>query len=349
MAMGTRAERLMASGNRPITYLRLSVTDRCNLRCRYCMPAGGVPLLPPGELLSLEELIRVVRCLAQMGVTKVRVTGGEPLVRRGVVGLVRALAELPGIAEVVMTTNGLLLSRYASQLAAAGLKRLNLSLDTLVPERYRQITRGGSLPRFWEGVEAARAAGFEQLRFNCVVIRGFNDDELGRLAALTRDHPWQVRFIEYMPIGSAPGGPEWPAGYLPYSEIYETVLHQLARELALDLSELLERWEPVPTPPAATARVYRVRGFAGTIGFISPLGQHFCGGCNRLRLTADGRLHACLLAAGTVDLKPLLRQGTTDAQLRAALRQAARLKPAHHGLAPAAAVHTPKIMSRLGG
>lgn len=335
--------KLQSSGGRRLNYLRLSVTDRCNLRCRYCIPAEGIQPLSRADLLSFEEILRAVELLSALGVTKVRITGGEPLVRKAVTRLAAGLKRIPGIREVVMTTNGHLLEKFAQPLREAGLNRLNLSLDTLNPDRYRRVTGGGSLSRFWRGVRAAEAAGFTHLKFNCVVMQGFNDDELGDLALLARDQPWQIRFIEYMPMAGQ--AKSWAARYLPSGIIEAEAIRQAVASSGSDL--LAARWTPAGF--SDTARIVKPAGFRGSIGFISPLGEHFCHSCNRLRLSSDGRLHACLLEEGSVDLRALLRSGADDATIMSRMREAAALKPERHGVAGIDGPATAKPMSRVGG
>lgn len=314
------------------------------------MPPGGVDLLSHSDILSYEEMLEVATVMAQVGVSKVRITGGEPLVRAGVVGLVARLKQIPGIREVVMTTNGLLLDHYAHKLKAAGLDRLNLSLDTLRPERYRHMTRLGNLEQFWRGVEAAVRAGFDRLKLNVVAIRGFNDDEFAALAGLAEKHPWQIRFIEYMPMGGQVSSGQWQQGYISNNEVLQLIQEQWARERRVSVDEEQQRWYRVQRQPGQTAIIYRVSGFKGTIGFISPLSQHFCGSCNRLRLSADGKLYSCLLDDGYVELKSILRSGASRRELLQAVEQAAALKPLRHQVSLCGVIiDEHKNMSRVGG
>lgn len=253
------------SYGREINYLRISVTDRCNLRCRYCMPPEGVVKKRHEDMLSLEQLCEIAQAAVALGVRKIRITGGEPLVRRGVVGLVESLAALEGVEDLSVTTNGTLLAQFASALKAAGLRRINLSLDTLRPERYAAMTRLGSLENAWAGLEAALAAGLLPIKVNAVLIGGFNDDEILDLVGLTERYPIEMRFIELMPIGQAAFP---PSAYLPVDQAVPA-LSPLPEELG-------------------TARLYQLPGAPGRVGLISPLSRHFCGSCNRIRLTADG-------------------------------------------------------------
>ena len=302
---------------RTIDYLRLSITDRCNLRCRYCMPEEGVVPVAHGDLLSYEELLRLTGAAIRLGVRKVRITGGEPLVRRGIVDFIRRLAVLPGAPELTLTSNGLLLAGMAAELKAAGLSRVNISLDTLRPERFSAITRRGGLPQVLAALEAAEAAGLTPLKVNMVPIRGVNEDEIADFARLTLERPWQVRFIEYMPVSSGLDYP--PESRFPAENILQAL-------------SCLAPLVPIPrTGPAGPARLYRYAGAPGSLGIIPAVSGHFCGDCNRLRLTADGRLRPCLLAAEEIDLRSVLRQGT-EAELEEALRRAVSAKPERHRL-----------------
>ncbi len=275
---------------RPIQYLRVSVTDRCNLRCVYCMPEEGVPLLAHEEILRNEEIVRIVRIAVELGFSHIRLTGGEPLVRRGIVNLVADLARIPGLDDLSMTTNGVLLKDHAEALARAGLRRVNISLDTLRPERFRRITRWGDLEDVLEGRKAALAAGLRPVKINVVVVRGLNDDEVVDIARLTLEPDWHIRFIEVMPLGA---GIHWAGdGVVPSAEIRHRI------EAAL--GPLTPVYGDVGVGPA---RYYRLPGAEGTIGFISAVTEHFCHYCNRLRLTSDGRLLPCLLSSATIDLR----------------------------------------------
>jgi cyclic pyranopterin phosphate synthase len=314
---------------RDINYLRISITDRCNLRCKYCMPEDGVRDIGHENIIGFEAIERVVRASARLGFKKFRITGGEPLIRRGVVGLIERIAAVRGVETLAMTSNGVLLSRMAADLKTAGLDRVNISLDTLREDRYREITRGGALEDALSGIRAAEDAGLTPIRVNVVAIRGFNDDEVRDFADLTRRRPWDVRFIELMPIGeaAAPG--------LEYISVDE-------------LGASLQGYEPVSDDGAkAVARYYRYPGAPGRVGFISPLSNHFCNDCNKLRLTADGRLKTCLHSNREIDIKPALRP-EGDAALRALLEEAVYAKEERHlindGEAPVR-----RGMSKIGG
>jgi GTP 3',8-cyclase len=334
---------------RPITYLRVSITDRCNLRCVYCMPPEGVTSLAHDEILRYEEITAFVRKAAEMGIRAVRITGGEPLVRKGVVDLVRSLSEIPGIEDISLTTNAVLLEQLAVPLALAGLKRINVSLDTLNPEKFARITRGGNLETTWKGIEAAEKAGLAPIKLNAVVLRGVNDDELLDLARLSLDRPWEVRFIELMPVSNqSPWGPGFPSPKDAYLSIQEML--SILSPLQLELLDGSNGDRPVGSGPA---REYRARGGQGKIGFISPLGEHFCGSCNRLRLTADGYLRPCLLSGLEIPILPALRAGEDVAPL---IQQAISLKPQGHELNHADAIqqmdsesHPGRCMRQIGG
>lgn len=310
---------------RRIEYLRLSVTDRCDCRCIYCMPEGGVPMLAHADILSFEELVRIVAAAAELGVTKVRLTGGEPLARRGVVDLVRMVAEVPGVAEVAMTTNACLLAPVAGALRDAGLSRLNVSLDSLRPERYRQITRCGRLEDALAGLDAARAAGFTHTKINCVLLGGVNDDEVADIAGLAQDEPVDVRFIELMPMGPAAA---WPAErFLPAERVLE----------ALPAGTELVGADGV-------AELYRVPGWAGRVGLIRPMSHKFCDGCSRIRVTSDGWLKPCLHSAAELDLR-----GLAGEELLAQIARGVAAKPAYHRMDHTRASESARDMNEIGG
>ncbi|MDI6711940.1 MAG: GTP 3',8-cyclase MoaA [Anaerosomatales bacterium] len=334
---------------RRIDYLRISVTDRCNLRCVYCMPKDGVAWKPHEELLTYEEIERFAAIAAEQGISKIRLTGGEPLVRRGLVGHVRRLLAVTGIEAIALTTNGTLLARYAHELADAGLKRVNISLDTLNPDVFARITRGGRLADVLAGLDAAFAAGMDPVKVNVVVVRRLQQDLLG-FARMTFERPIHVRFIEYMPVGGADdgtvcGGGE-AEGWTAEDEVpSDEILARLAAEgAAAGLGELV----PVARDDApggwGPARYYRFEGALGTLGVISPLSHHFCGECNRLRLTADGRLRTCLFSDDELDARAVLRGGSDD-EVRALIERALAAKPQSHNMR----VGTVRRMSQIGG
>lgn len=294
-----------------INYLRLSITDRCNLRCFYCNYWQEGDKLPAPEILRYEELLRVASLAAEMGLRKVRVTGGEPLIRRGVVDFLHKLHKIPGLEEICLTTNGVLLPDLAPALYEAGLRRLNVSLDTLRRDRYRKITGRDNFLEVTAGLHRAVSLGFHPVKINCVVLKGLNDDELLDLALLAREHPYQVRFIELMPTGSPD---QWQRHFLPMAEV--------RRHLSM-----LGTPEPVaPEATAGPARICRFPGFKGEVGFISPMSGHQCLACNRLRLTAAGKLRPCLLKESELDLKGPIRQGASDHFLSYLFQQAVDLK-----------------------
>jgi cyclic pyranopterin phosphate synthase len=322
------------SAPREINYLRLSITDRCQLRCFYCTYWQNWQKLPTGEILSYEELLRIAGIAATLGIRKVRVTGGEPLVRRGVVGFLHSLHRVPGIEEVCLTTNGVLLADLAAALYDTGLRHLNLSLDTRRRERYRQITGQDNLGEVLAGLTRAEALGFGPLKINCVVMAGINDDELMELALLARDHPYQVRFIELMPTVSPS---RWQRHFLPMAEV--------RRRLAgLGPMEAVHR-----RATAGPAQIFRMPGFQGELGFITPISSHHCRTCNRLRLTAAGALRPCLFGDAEIDVKTSLRQGASEGWLASLFAEAISQKSASFSLAPAPfPLHSSSMVS-IGG
>lgn len=324
---------LIDSNGRRINYLRLSVTDRCNLRCRYCMPAGGVPKLLHDEMLSYEEMLRVAGESVALGIEKIRITGGEPLVRKGITGFLQRLAKIPALRELVLTTNGLLLDEMAVSLRRAGVQRLNISLDSLRPETFARITRGGDLERVKSGIAAAEDAGFPPVKINMVVMRGINDEEVLDFAALTLYKPWTVRFIEYMPAIREKG---WEALSVSGREILERIgrRYPLLPVLSAEM--------------AGPARNFRIGGAKGSIGIITPISGHFCESCNRIRVTASGMVKGCLFAGQGIDLKPCLRTPGNGA-LREILRGIVTGKPDRHTLADDESGHGPFAMSQIGG
>jgi len=309
---------LSDSFQRPINYLRISVTDRCNLRCVYCMPEEGVSLMAHADILSYEEIYKVVGAAAEMGIDKVRLTGGEPLVRAGVPELVRLIAGIDTINDIALTTNGILLSSYAAELKDAGLHRVNISLDTLKPDRFRRITRCGELQNTLEGIEAAHAAGLDPVKINMVVMAGINDDEIPDFAGKTVNEGWHVRFIEHMPVtDEAPLSPR----LVSVSKIRRAI-------------ESLGKLEPCQVKAGnGPARYFRLPDATGTIGFITPITEHFCYQCNRLRLTADGKLRPCLLSEEEIDIKEPLRRGASISELKSLIEETIARKPERHRLA----------------
>jgi GTP 3',8-cyclase len=320
---------------RPITYLRVSVTDKCNLRCVYCMPEGGLPWLKREEVLSYEEIASIVRAAARVGVRSIRLTGGEPLLRRDLDRLIAAIAAIDGIDDISLSTNGLLLEEQAQRLAEAGLRRINLSLDTLQPERFESIARRRGLDAVLRGLDAAVAAGLSPVKLNCVVMRGQNDDELADFAALTRERPIYVRFIEVMPVHENLGLQK--DAYIASEDV-------LARLAAIgDL-------QPVPGPPGnGPARYFAFANAAGAVGVISPLSHDYCDRCNRVRLTADGRLRLCLFGDHALDLRTPLRAGASTDALADIFRSGMLIKPARHHLRLGEAASRMRAFSEIGG
>ncbi len=310
---------------RNVNYLRLSVTELCNLRCLYCMPEEGVCKRSHSQLLTEEEMIMAVEAAAKLGVTKVRVTGGEPLTKPNILSICRKVSKTPGILETALTTNAILLPRLAVPLREAGVKRVNISLDTLDPEKYRKITRWGELSGALRGLDAALNAGFERVKLNAVLIGGLNEDEIPALAALTVKLPVDVRFIELMPMaGNTDFGPEC---YIPAARVLEA------------LPELK------PEREEGVARLYRLPGAKGRVGLISPLSRHFCASCSRIRLTADGMIKPCLHSAEEISIK-----GLDEKAMLAEMRRAILSKPACHAdLSAFARSSSARNMNQIGG
>ncbi len=309
---------------RDISYLRLSVTELCDLRCRYCMAEEGVEKRAHGALCSFEELRDMAAAAVGLGVRKIRVTGGEPLVRRGITGLCAMLRAIPGVEELCLTTNGVGLPKLAQPLRQAGVDRLNISLDSLRPAHYRDITRVGDLDTVLAGIRAAEDAGFENLKINCVLLGGINDDEIEDFVRLTASKPWQVRFIELMPMGVCAA---WPRErFLPA----QTVLDRVPALQEIGVS--------------GVAKLYRLPNAPGTVGLIQPLSCAFCADCSRLRITADGKLKPCLHSEAEVPLR-----GLKGEALEAALRRGIALKPARHRLEEAGRTETHRSMNQIGG
>jgi cyclic pyranopterin phosphate synthase len=327
---------LVDSFGRSITYLRISVTDRCNFRCVYCMPPEGVERRSHESIMRYEEIAAVVRLVAGLGVRKVRLTGGEPLVRLDLPRLVRMIADIEGIEDISLTTNGILLERMAAELKDAGLNRVNVSLDTLQPEKFTRITRGGSLEMVWRGLEAAEKHGLTPMKINVVAMRGVNEDELQDLARLSLERAWHVRFIELMPVNNQQ---PWGPGFPEPGEIY------------LSIPEIKKALEPLglaPLPGSSNdgpAQEFILTGGQGNIGFISPLSNHFCQQCNRLRMTADGSFRPCLLQDVEIPFLAALRAGEP---VLPSIQKAIAVKPLGHELSQH---HLPvgRCMLQIGG
>jgi cyclic pyranopterin phosphate synthase len=320
---------------RPITYLRISVTDRCNLRCVYCMPEEGLPWIEKAEILTFEEITEIVRAAAKVGVHSIRLTGGEPLIRHDLHKLVAQIAAVPGIDDIALSTNGLLLADQARRLREAGLTRANISLDTLRKDRFEKIARRPGLQRVLDGIDAAFAAGLGPIKLNCVVMRGQNDDEVGAFAELTRDRAVAVRFIEVMPVQENVGG--HASEYVSANDI-------------LDRIRTINALRPVDGPPGnGPARYYAFDGAKGTVGVISPLSHDYCDTCNRVRLSADGRLKLCLFGDHFIDLRTPVRDGAGEDALIAILRGSMYVKPERHHLDIGTTASAMRALSEIGG
>jgi GTP 3',8-cyclase len=328
-------EPLLDGWGREIKSLRISVTDKCNFRCRYCMPAEGLQWLPREEILDYEEIARLVRIMGAMGVEEVRLTGGEPLARRNLPALVSLLAGTPGVTDLSLTTNGVLLDRFAGPLVEAGLKRLNVSLDSLSHVRFAEITRRDALDRVLAGLEEAeRYPELRPIKVNCVAIRGFTEEEVPALAELARRKPYVVRFIEFMPLDADEAWRE--DDVLTGGEIRALIE---------------ERWPlvEIPAKPSSTARRFRFADGAGEIGFVNPVSEPFCSSCDRIRLTADGQLRTCLFSRREWDVKTPLRDGSSDEEVEALLRWAVRHKELKHKINEPGFVRASRSMSQIGG
>ncbi len=330
-----RTEMLFDPYRRKINYLRISVTDRCNLRCRYCMPEQGLPLIPHEEVLTYEEILRIVRVFALEGISKVRLTGGEPLVRKGIVDFVSRLSEINEIKDLSLTTNGLLLKDFAGDLKRAGLKRINISLDTLIKEKFFRITRRNGYEQVWEGIREAIEVNLTPIKINMVAIRGLNDDEIESFAQLTLRLPLTVRYIEYMPSGN---GEEWVEGDILTIPQIKSRLEKIGNLMSIPS----ERWD-------GPARRFRFEGAIGEIGLIGPVSDHFCGDCNRLRLTPDGKIRTCLFSDEEVDIKEFLRNGGSDEDLKRQLLVALKKKPERHNINTHQFKKCQRNMSAIGG
>ena len=301
---------------RPIDYLRVSITDRCDLRCIYCTPLGGSPKLDHDDILSYEEFLHLIQVAVDMGITKVRLTGGEPLVRKGVTDFCSRLAALPGLQSLSLTTNGVMLEELAQDVYNAGIRRINISLDTLQPQKFLRITRRDEFQRVWRGIESAENVGFSPIKINVVVMRGINDDEVLDLAKLTLDRSYHIRFIEFMGFNN---DSEW------------VNQHYVSADHILNSLQTLAPLEQITAQHTnGPARHFRWPDAKGVVGIISPISHHFCPSCNRIRLTADGKLRNCLFSDQEVDIKSPLRQGATDAELSQILRDSIDNKPEKH-------------------
>ncbi len=319
---------------REIDYLRIAVTDRCNLRCTYCMPEEGIEPKRHEEILSMEEIIRLVRILAGEGIRKVRLTGGEPLVRKNIEALIRGIRAVDGIEEISLTTNGILLEKMAVSLKEAGLDRANVSLDTLKADKYHEITRLGELDKVLRGIRAAKKAGLNPVKVNAVAIRGFNEDELIDFARFAIEEKLHVRFIELMPVGESS---ETGESYISMEEILSTI------GKAYELEEIPRG------PKAGPSRDFEIKGTEGRIGVIAALTNHFCSDCNRMRLTADGKFRPCLFASTEFDIREVLRSGADDGEIREFYHEVLRHKPKEHRMTYEKYECQDRRMSQIGG
>jgi GTP 3',8-cyclase len=320
---------------RKINYLRISITDRCNLRCRYCMPEEGIPLIPHEEILTYEEILRIVRVFATEGISKVRLTGGEPLVRKGIVDFVSCLSQIEEIKDLSLTTNGILLKEFAQDLKKAGLKRINISLDSLRKERFCQITRKDDFEKVWAGIEEALKVGLFPIKINMVAIQGLNDDEIESFARLTLHLPLIIRYIEYMPSGN---GEEWKESDILTIPQIKSRLENVGKLVPIPS----DRWD-------GPAKRFRIEGALGEIGLIGPISSHFCDDCNRLRLTPDGKIRTCLFSDEEIDVKELLRNGGSDWDLKERLFTALKNKPERHPINTHQFKKCQRNMSAIGG
>lgn len=321
--------------DRVIDYMRISITDRCNLRCVYCMPSEGINPIEHKDILSYEEIIRVIKAAAELGVKKIRITGGEPLARKDITSLTSEIKKISGIEDLSITTNGVLLEKFAQNLADSGVNRVNVSLDTLKPERYKEITRLGDINVVFKGLEAARKAGLLPIKINMIPIRNLNDDEIKDFAGLTIDRDCHVRFIEFMPFGK--DGFWSPEKYIPCNEIIYEV-------------EKLGELVPVKVRKNGPSKYFRLENAKGVIGFISAITHHFCEECNRLRLTPDGKLRPCLFSETEIDLKPALRGSNAEEEVRKLLNLAIEVKPEKHQINSGRnSLKLIRTMSQIGG
>jgi cyclic pyranopterin phosphate synthase len=326
--------KLVDNFNRHLNYLRISITDRCNLQCRYCEPQDLIPKLSHNEILTYEEILRLVRVATRLGISKVRITGGEPLVRKGVYEFLHELTATDGLKDVSLTTNGVLLKDNLAKIQAVGISRINISLDTLNPKKYHEITGYDEFDRVWQGIEKAHQMGFYPIKLNIVALKGINEEEFVEMAQLSFQYPFHIRFIEYMPIGRSAFNPD---GLLLAPEIKSRIS---------DLGNLVTVQEDEHDGPA---RRYKYEDAIGEIGFIPALSQHFCNKCNRLRLTASGQLRPCLLSDHQEDLKEAIRQGCSDQQLADIFIKAVRHKPSDHNLVAKNPARVCGQMRAIGG
>lgn len=315
--------------SRKINYMRISITDLCNLRCQYCMPEEGICKKDHEDILSLEEIVQIVKAGAKLGIDKVRITGGEPLVRNGIVEFIKMISNIEGINDIAITTNGILLPKYAEDLKKAGLKRVNISIDSLKPDKYKEITRGGDLSKVLEGIKEAIRVGLTPVKLNVVAVGGYNDDEIGDFINLTKDMPIDVRFIELMPIGEA-------SNWAKEKFISNDYIKNKFKEL-----------EPTTTEKSSPARYYKLPGGAGRVGFINPISNHFCEECNRIRVTSDGKLKPCLHSNKEIDILDAVKNNPD--KIEEVLRTAINIKPEKHYLYTNEEEKSNRNMFQIGG
>ncbi|HHE74257.1 MAG: GTP 3',8-cyclase MoaA [Deltaproteobacteria bacterium] len=320
--------------NRHLNYLRISITDRCNLRCLYCAPGGLVPKLAHDKILRYEEILRIIRLGVRLGISKVRLTGGEPLMRQGVYEFIKELVTIDGLSDISLTTNGVMLLENIEKIEAAGIKRINISLDTLNREKFKHITGYDLFDQVWAGIEKAYALGFNPIKLNVVALKGYNDDEFVDLARLSLTYPFHIRFIEYMPIGNA---------QMKSSD------YILADDIRVILSVLGDLVPVTRKRMDGPAQRYRIKGARGEIGFIQAMSHHFCHTCNRLRLTANGQLRPCLLSDKQLDIRGPLRSGCSDDDLKNVFLRAVQHKHESHHSAPGSPFRIYDNMSDIGG
>ncbi|MEA1969563.1 MAG: GTP 3',8-cyclase MoaA [Thermodesulfobacteriota bacterium] len=330
----TKAENIDKMG-RSINYLRISVTDRCNLACRYCVPKDALPLLSHNKIARYEEILKITEIAAGIGITKVRITGGEPFVRKGIYKFIKNIYLINGIRDIAVTTNGVLLKKQIKQIETCGIKRLNISLDTLIPDKFKYITGKDYFNDVWQGIMAANEIGITPIKLNCVVMKKINDDEIADLASLSLKYPFHVRFIEYMPMGNS-----------AVEMSQQMLIPEIKKRVELKLGKLL----PVQrTKFDGPAKRYRLENGLGEIGFISPVSSHFCSQCNRLRLTSTGRLRPCLLHKEETDILGPLRSGASDNELKEIIKKVIFNKPLSHNLERHSSTRVNAQMSAIGG
>ena len=327
-------KKLIDKYNRHLNYLRISITDRCNLQCMYCMPPGFISRLPHNEILRYEEIIRIIKVGISLGISKIRITGGEPLVRKGVYDFLEQLADMDGLRDIALTTNGVSLKDNIEKIKAAGIKRINISLDTLSRNKYKEITGHDRFDQVWEGIELAHKNGFDPIKLNMVALSGVNDDELADFARLSFSYPFHIRFIEYMPIGKS---------RMKYGPLL--LVPEIKKRIST-IGKLIPVKNSINDGPAER---YKFEGARGEIGFIGALSHHFCNRCNRLRLTASGQLRPCLLSDHHEDLKSLLRKGCSDEELAEIFLAAVHHKPSDHNLSTSNPEKVLSQMSSIGG